>query len=91
MTTNSHLKAALAVCDDKAGNDKDVCVQEAKAAHVKLLADAKMGRQIGAAKVEAGEDERDAGCKVAAEKCDAMAGDAKTACMTAAKTKFGKF
>lgn len=28
--------------------------------------------------------------KVAVEKCDALAGDAKTSCVAAAKTKFGK-
>ncbi|MEI2678171.1 MAG: hypothetical protein V9G29_10180 [Burkholderiaceae bacterium] len=28
--------------------------------------------------------------KVAAEKCDALAGDAKAGCLTAAKARFGK-
>ncbi len=31
-------------CDDKKGNDKDVCVKEAKAARTKALADIKMGK-----------------------------------------------
>lgn len=87
-------KSAYAVakekCDDKAGNDKDVCVKEAKAVETKALADAKMGKQIGEAKKEATEDKRDADYKVAVEKCDAMAGDAKTSCVAAAKAKFGK-
>lgn len=87
-------KSAYAVakekCDDKAGNDKDVCVKEAKAVETKALADAKMGKQIGEAKKEASEDKRDADYKVAVEKCDALAGDAKASCITAAKTKFGK-
>ena len=61
-------------CDDKSGNDKDVCVKEAKAVQVKALADAKMGKQIGAARKEGADDKRDADYKVAAEKCDAMAG-----------------
>ncbi|MEO8155371.1 MAG: hypothetical protein ABI605_20070 [Rhizobacter sp.] len=77
-------------CDDKAGNDKDVCVKEAKAAKTKALADAKMGKEINAAKSEAAEDKRDANYKVAAEKCDALAGDAKTSCVSAAKAKYGK-
>ena len=63
-------------CDDLAGNAKDVCVKEAKAVEVKALADAKMGKQIGEAKKDAAEDKRNADYKVAAEKCDALAGDA---------------
>jgi len=77
-------------CDDLAGNAKDVCVKEAKAVEVKALADAKMGKEIGAARKEATEDKRDADYQVAAEKCEALAGDAKTGCIAAAKAKFGK-
>lgn len=87
-------KAAYSVakekCDDMAGNDKDVCVKEAKAVEAKALADAKMGKQIGEAKKDATEDKRDADYKVATEKCDAMTGDAKASCVAAAKAKFGK-
>jgi hypothetical protein len=77
-------------CDDKAGNDKDVCVKEAKATEIKALADAKLGQQIGEAKKEATDDKRDANYKVAAEKCDTLAGDSKTSCIAAAKVKFGQ-
>ena len=77
-------------CDDIKGNDKDVCVKQAKAVEVKALADAKMGKQIGEAKTDATQDKRDADYKVSAEKCDAMTGDAKAGCMTAAKAKYGK-
>ena len=77
-------------CDDKTGNDKDVCVKEAKAIEVRALADAKMGKEIAAARTEASEDKRDAEYKLAAEKCDAMAGDAKSSCVASAKAKFGK-
>ena len=77
-------------CDDKAGNVKDVCVQEAKAEQTKSLADAKMGQQIGAARSDAAVEKLDADYKVEAQKCDAMAGDAMAACMNAAKARFGK-
>ncbi len=87
-------EAAYAVakekCDDQTGNAKDVCVKEAKAVEVKALADAKMGKQIGEAKKDAAQDKRDADYKVAAEKCESLAADAKTSCMAAAKAKFGK-
>lgn len=81
---------AKEMCDDKSGNDKDVCVKEAKATHTKAQADAKMNRQVTAAHKEATDDKRDADYKVAAEKCDAMSGDAKSSCVAAAKAKYGK-
>jgi len=99
--TNDHNKVLVAKaessyavakekCDDKTGNDKDVCVKEAKAIEVAALADAKMGKKIGEARKDAAEDRRDADYKVATEKCDAMSGDAKASCIAAAKAKFGK-
>lgn len=77
-------------CDDKAGNSKDVCVEEAKAVETKALADAKMGKQIGEAKTDAAADKRAADYKVAAEKCDVMSGESKDNCVAAAKAKYGK-
>ncbi|MEP7099713.1 MAG: hypothetical protein ABI781_04345 [Burkholderiales bacterium] len=81
---------AKEMCDDKGGNDKDVCKTEAKSAHTKAIADAKMSKKVGEARKDAAEDKRDADYKVAAEKCDALAGDAKAACVSAAKAKFNK-
>ncbi len=77
-------------CDDQTGNAKDVCVKEAKAVEIKALADAKMGKEIGAAKTDAAADKRDADYNVAMQKCDGLSGDAKANCVTAAKTRFGK-
>jgi hypothetical protein len=87
---NSAYAVAKEKCDDKAGNAKDVCVKEAKTVEVKALADAKMGKKIGEAKKEASDDKVDANYKLAVEKCDALAGDAKTSCVATAKAKFGK-
>ena len=92
---------AVEKCDDLAGNPKDVCVKEAKAELVKGKANAKVDRvtadtrQDAAAKQaearkEAGTDKRDADYKVAIEKCDALAGPAKEACIGNAKAQFGK-
>lgn len=88
-------------CDDLAGNPKDVCIKEAKAAHVRAAADAKVDRvaaeeqrtgtsRTAAVKQEAAEDKRDAEYKVAAEKCDALAGAAKDTCIRNAKVQYGK-
>lgn len=77
-------------CDDKAGNDKDVCVKEAKAVETKALADAKLSKKVGEAKMDAAEDKNAANYKVAIEKCDALAGDAKSSCVASAKAAHGK-
>ena len=81
---------AKEMCDDKAGNVKNVCVTEAKAAHTKALADAKLVKTVGEAKKDAVDDKRDADYKVAIEKCDSLAGDAKSSCVSAAKVRFNK-
>ena len=77
-------------CDDQSGNAKDVCVKEAKAVEIKALADAKLGKEIRDAKKDAAADKLDADYKVAIEKCDALAGDAKVSCVVTAKATFGK-
>lgn len=77
-------------CDDMSGNPKDVCIKEAKAAEVKALTDARLGKEIGEARHEASDDKREADYKVAIEKCDALAGDAKSRCVTAAKMNRGE-
>jgi len=38
---DADYEVAKEMCDDKKGNDKDLCVKDAKAAHAKALADAK--------------------------------------------------
>jgi hypothetical protein len=86
----SAYSVAKEKCDDLSGNPKDVCVKEAKAVEVKALADAKLGKEIGDARKDAATEKRDADYKVAAEKCDALAGDAKTSCIAAAKANFGQ-
>ena len=90
----TQAKSAYAVakekCDDLSGNPKDVCIKEAKAIEVKALADAKLGKQVSEARKDANLDKRDADYKVAVEKCDALASDAKANCLAMAKTQFGK-
>jgi hypothetical protein len=88
-------------CDDMSGNQKDVCVKEAKAAYTKAKADAKVDRvaadtsrkaveKTTDAKKEAAEDKREAEYKVAVEKCDSMSGNAKDACVREAKAKYNR-
>jgi len=81
---------AKQMCDDKSGNAKDVCVSEAKAVRTKALTDARLGEKIGEAKKDAAQDKDAADYKVAIEKCESLAGDAKAACLSAAKARFNK-
>jgi hypothetical protein len=77
-------------CDDLSGNAKDVCNKEAKAAHVAAIAAAKSPNASAENRADAKEDVNEAKYKAAAEKCDSLSGDAKTACIQAAKTAHGQ-
>ena len=87
---DSAYAVAKEMCDEKGGNAKDVCVAEAKAAHTKAMADAKVAEKVGDARQDAADDKSTADYKVAVQKCDSLAGDAKAACITAAKTRYNK-
>jgi len=41
---DANYDVAKEMCDDKKGNDKDLCVKDAKAAHAKAIADAKSSK-----------------------------------------------
>jgi hypothetical protein len=77
-------------CDDLKGNAKDVCVKDAKAAHTKAKTDAKANQKVTEVRKDATDDKRDANYAAAKERCDALAGDAKTQCINDAKARFGK-
>ena len=81
-------KVAKKRCDALAGNDKDVCMQEAKAQEQKTRADAKARKESSQAGAEAREDKREADYKVAKEKCDALSDAAKDRCLDDAKARF---
>jgi hypothetical protein len=77
-------------CDDQAGNAKDVCLKEAAAAQTAAKADLKAQRKVADARKDASADKNTAEYRVAKEKCDALAGDAKEACVQDAKARYGK-
>src|SRR5665647_140995 len=68
---DADYSVAIEKCDDKAGNDKDVCVKEAKAAKVHQIADAKTQMKSKKANAEANEKSGDANAKAAETKADA--------------------
>lgn len=95
--TQARLRIADAVyardkskCGALAGNDKDVCLSQAKATRVATRADASADKKAIEARNEAREDKREADYKVAMEKCDAFGGAAKDNCVAAAKAQFAR-
>ena len=91
-------KADLDACKASTANAKDICVAQAKAKDKIARAElefAYSGKPRDEAKVaevrkDASDDKRDADYKVAAERCDAMTGATKDACVAQAKARFGK-
>lgn len=81
---------ALEMCDDLAGDAKALCRAEAQAVHTKAIADTKLVRKVGEARTDAAEQKREADYKVAAEKCESLAGDVKASCLNDAKSRAGK-
>ena len=88
-------------CDDLAGNAKDVCMKEAKAARIAAKADAKTQlktadvnkaahKEVVEARKDAAADKRAAEYSVAKEKCEALKGDANEQCKKEAKSLYGK-
>lgn len=95
--TQSRLKIASAnyaldkvKCAALTGNDKDVCIKQAKSTLIAAQADAKADKKAIEARTDARDDKRTAEYKVALEKCDAYAGAVKDNCVSAAKSQYGK-
>ena len=85
---DADYKAATEACKSKQGNDKDVCMEQAKAARDKAKTDAKATRKSADAAEDAREDKMAADYKVAKERCDSLSGDAKETCIKSAKLKY---
>jgi hypothetical protein len=77
-------------CGAAAGNNRDVCLKQAKATLIAAQADATADRKMIEARNNARQDKLTAEYRVALEKCDAFAGAAKDQCVDAAKTAYGK-
>ena len=86
---DARYEIAKEVCDDSTGNAKDVCVKQAKADRDKVKADIKLNKEVREARNDAEETKLKADYKVAAERCDSLNGDSKSACVATAKARFG--
>lgn len=87
---DARYEVAKEMCDDQAGNAKDVCLAKAKADHDKAKADAKLKKSSTEARSDAADVKAKADYKVASERCDAMSGNAKDACVASARARYGQ-
>jgi len=87
---DGEYKVAKQRCDARTGNEKDVCLKEAEAAHVRAVSGAKADGKAAEAQIDAAEDTREASYDVAKERCDTFSGDRKDACVAEARARYGK-
>ena len=88
---SNKYKSDKAACRSMSGNAQDICIEEAKGREsiakaeleAKYEPSAKHSYEVRLATAEAA-------YAVAKEKCDALAGDAKASCISAAKTRYGQ-
>jgi len=90
VRADGEFSVAKEKCGAKTGNEKQLCLEEARAVHTKAVVDAKSGKEIREVRKEAAEEKREADYKVEIEKCERLGGSAKEACIAAAKSSFGK-
>lgn len=87
-------------CDDLAGNAKDVCQKDAKAALTRAKNEAKVDRErreankdasgrVAEARREADKDTNQAQYRAARERCDSLSGNAKDQCIAEARARYG--
>jgi len=86
----SAYDAEIKHCDTLSGNDKDVCVQGAKAKRTSSEADAKVQQTTDDARKDANKEKMAADYKVAKERCDNFSGSEKDACVDRAKAKYNQ-
>ena len=83
----TEYRAATAKCDAKSGNDKDVCMAEARLARTRTEADAlSKYNNTAAGRARAHTNVADAEYDLAKAKCDAKSGADKDSCMDNAKS-----
>ena len=87
---DARYDAARKRCDAMKGDDKDLCMDRAKADKDKAEAQAKAGKEKAEANRDASKAERKADYDLAMEKCEALSGDAQDKCEADAKARFGK-
>ncbi|NDI84541.1 hypothetical protein [Undibacterium crateris] len=87
---NANYDVDKAKCENQGGNQKDVCIKQAKATMAAAKADATADKKVMDARTDARDDKQTANYKVALEKCDELSGVSKNTCIDSAKKKYGQ-
>jgi len=87
---DARYKAAREQCDALSGDQKDVCVERAKAEKDVAEAQRKADRKKSKADEKVADTRREANYDVEMKKCDTMSGDAKDKCQDDTKARFDK-
>jgi hypothetical protein len=87
-TAKQDYEIAKASCKSLAGNARDVCMKEAKAAYVKATSQATVDEKSAKSQAEATADQMKAEYKAEKEKCDRLSGSAKDTCIKNAKAMY---
>ena len=75
-------------CKSLSGNARDVCQKNAEAAYTRDKSEAKLNEKMGKERAETTAEQMKAYYKVEKERCDALSGSAKDACISNAKVKY---
>jgi hypothetical protein len=89
-TADADYDLARAGCKATRGNERDACLQQAKAQRVAATTDAMADLKVTQARNKAKEQKRKSYYRASREKCDALAGAARQACMTLARAQYGE-
>jgi hypothetical protein len=98
--SDTAFETAKKMCNDFAGNLKDVCTEDANAAHVSAEQDNKLAslaasgganktEKLKNAEKDALKEKREAAYLAVKVRCDSLAGTAKDSCVSDAKTEYG--
>jgi uncharacterized protein with LGFP repeats len=86
----ARYEVAKEMCDDQAGNAKELCLTQASAERDKAKANVQMAKDVTEARRDADATKAEADYKVARERCDTMSGNAKDACVASARARYGQ-
>jgi hypothetical protein len=90
VRADTRYELAKERCDGLGGENKDVCLRQARTEHEKAQADIKLAKKVTSAIDEADQARMKADYRLAIEKCGQLAGDAKDSCVSAAKSRHGE-
>ena len=90
VRADTRYELAKERCDGLGGDNKDVCLRQARTEHEKAQADIKLAKKVTSAIDEADQARMKADYRLAIEKCAQLAGDAKDSCVSTAKSRYGE-